>query len=118
NGEPHNLHVNNFVAEASSAKTSGVTLLNASADANGRTLNLSINTLSGAGAFGISPISGNTRAVKLSIADASSYTGDFNFNRGVVNFDSDAVSGGSLTLGGTVRLVLDQALTFKAVTIN
>jgi len=51
----HNLTVGAFTAEAAAAGTSGTTYFNASTDANGRTLNLSIGTLSGAGAFAVSP---------------------------------------------------------------
>jgi len=108
----HNLRVENFNNQ------SGATRLSASTQGNNRTLNLSIGTLTGSGGFTIDANSGSTRPIKISIDDATGYTGDFGFANGLIDFDNDFASGGSLTLSGTSVLVLDQSVSFTAVTIN
>lgn len=108
----HNLRVENFQNQ------SGTTRLSASTDANGRTLNLSIGTLTGAGGFSVDSASGSNRLIQISVTDASGYTGDIGLGRGLVDFNTDINSGGSLTLSGSVVLTLDQSISFTAVTIN
>ncbi len=108
----HNFHVDNFENQ------SGETRLSASSNANGRTLNLTIGTLTGAGGFTIDSGSGTGRPVQISVTDASAYTGAFNFGNGSIDFNSDIASGGSLSLSGSAVLTLDQNLSFTAVTIN
>ncbi len=108
----HTLAVDTFRAIA------GRVELSASSDSNGRTLVLSIGTLTGSSSFAIAATSGDGRTIRLGITQASGYTGDFSLSRGIVRFTSNFVSGGSLTLDGTVRLSLNRDLTFASVTID
>lgn len=108
----HNLRLDSFENQ------SGMTRLSASSNANNRTLNLSIGTLTGSGGFTADANSGSTRPIKISIENAAGYTGDLGFANGLVDFDSAIDSGGSLTLTGSSVLVLDQSVSFTAVTIN
>jgi|GEM_PF-1365657 NPCBM/NEW2 domain. len=96
----------------------GEVLLSAANDANNRALVLSIGRLVGSAPFVISPSSGDARTVRLSVNNGIDYTGAFSFSRGVVEFDNDLVSGGSLALDGTVRLSLKRSVTFASVVID
>lgn len=111
NSATHNLVVTSFT------NGSGTTRLSASASGTNRSLSLEIGTLSGTGDFAIDAASPDNRTIFISATDATAYTGNFDFSRGTINFNNDLVSGGSLTLSGSVSVVLDQNVTFSSVTI-
>src|SRR5690606_37401934 len=96
----------------------GVTALSSSVDSNNRILNLTVGTLTGPGTISVSSNSEDNRPIRLTVIDATAFSGEFNFDHGIVDFENDIGSGGSLSLSGTSRIVLDQALTFSSVSIN
>ncbi len=100
---------------------SGTTLLSASFDGTnnvGRSLRVTIGTLTGSAAIQTAPSTGDNRIIRLSVGDSAGYTGAFAFSRGTIEFESPVGSSGSLTLDGTVRVTLDHPLRFVAVTID
>jgi MYXO-CTERM domain-containing protein len=109
--------VNNLIVD-SFENRSGVTNLRPSSATNNRNMNLAIGTLFGSGDFAMDPTSQAGRTLFLSVTDATAYTGGFGFDRGVINFENNLVSGGSLTLSGTAVVTLDQSVTFSSVTIS
>ncbi len=108
----HNLDVVRFDNRA------GDTRLSASTLDKERTLNLTIGTLVGAGNFTIDSLSGSAQAIFISVADATDYTGGFHFESGLVDFNNDLVSAGSLTVSGTAKIRLDSRVSFNSVTIG
>lgn len=109
--------VNNLIVD-SFENRSGVTNLRPSSASNNRNMNLAIGTLFGSGNFAMDPTSQAGRTLFLSVTDATAYTGAFDFDRGVINFDNDLVSGGSLILSGTAVVTLDQSISFTSVVID
>ena len=54
----------------------------------------------------------------LAPSSATSFTGTLNLSKGAIDFNTDIVSGGALTINSTgVTIVLDQNLTFNGLTI-
>lgn len=109
--------VNNLIVD-SFENRSGVTNLRPSSASNNRNMNLAIGTLFGSGDFAMDPTSQAGRTLFLSVTDATAYAGDFGFDRGVINFNNNLVSGGSLTLSGTAVVTLDQSVTFASVSVG
>lgn len=80
---------------------------------NNRTLDISIGRLLGAGT---TTFSGGGK-FKISIDDANGYIGALSIGSGNYDFNSDISSAGTLAIGATSQVVLDQALTFTGLTI-
>lgn len=109
---------NNLIVDSFNNQ-SGVTALRTSSGTNNRHLNLEIGTLTGSGGFTIDATAQTGRTLFLSATDATAYTGTFDFSHNtIINFDNDLVSGGSLLLSGSAKVMLDQDVSFASVTIS
>lgn len=84
-----------------------------------RRVRLNINTLLGEGDILVGADSaGSGSRANLSALDASGYLGDVNLNIGRLNFDNDFTSAGGFNIASGTTLVLDQNLTFSALSIQ
>ncbi|WP_269541144.1 PEP-CTERM sorting domain-containing protein [Cerasicoccus fimbriatus] len=83
-----------------------------------RRVRLNVDTLLGSSDIIVGAGSaGSGSRANLSALDASSYTGNVNLNLGRLNFDNDFTSAGGLNIASGTTFVLDQSLTFSALTI-
>ncbi len=80
---------------------------------NNRTLDLSIGRLLG---HGITRFEGGG-GHRISIDDATAYTGALTLASGTFDFNSDFSSAGTFVVGASSNVVLDQALTFTGLTV-
>lgn len=80
-----------------------------------RTLRLHVDKLAGKGDLRTVPVGGVT---KLSITDATGYTGTIVHQLGKLDFDAPLATPGALNVLAGATLILDQPVTFSAVTLN
>ncbi|CAM3172696.1 glycoside hydrolase family 5 protein [Rariglobus hedericola] len=120
-----NLVTQNGTALKSGSNTSTLTItsyLNVSGTtliANGTGTNnlfpLTIGTLTGAGNFNLT--GGATATLKLTITDATSYTGKITLTTGKLEFLNAMSSGGALVVTTASDVILNQTVTFTGLTV-
>lgn len=83
-----------------------------------RRVRLNVDTIFGSSDIVVGAGSAGTGSrVSLSALDASAYAGNINHNLGRLDFDNDFTSAGGLNIASGTTFVLDQNLTFSALTI-
>jgi len=81
----------------------------------GRTLYFNIGTLAGAGNISL----GNAVNLYLNVTSAKSFTGNISWSdASILNFNSDLISGGGLSLSGSAQINLDQNVKFASLSIG